>query len=414
MTTLAGHLYSPFFDLEPRDGAPLLAAVPLLAYDLLDSPGVLVSDKAVSETLRMSLVRQSGRAHAAAFSPLEVPETERSERWARVCDLVERFPALDPIEKGALLRVLLSLGFYRIVLRLVPNERRDTLGIHESVDWIAALRAFARYALHLDDFSRYSPYDLEEILASVPDSSPVAFWVASTLMVYRAKFHGDVAGARTYHALAERRIAAAEARSSFEDHIRLSRFYRGASFLPFLTGDRGDCLHQIQLSFELADNAPARTQREQMLARDAQGTALESQMRVWLWLGDLDRALALAEQVLGLDSCDARTHSEIGEIRLRRGEIAAAAEAFERAARLGPPGTAVSYFMAGWCRERLGDQEVALSHHLSALRFDPLGISPLLRAVELARALADRAVLAWAEARVRELAARGMDLGVAT
>src|SRR6202040_2951301 len=104
-----------------------------------------------------------------------------------------------------------------------------------------------------------------------------------------------------------------------------------------------------------------------------------------------------------LDPLDPRARMEVGEALVKLGKIKEAAALYRSAAELGPPGTAIAWFMAGECYESLGDLEHACDCFLSTLRIDPLGISAAERLAQLTKRVGNRALSRWAELRLVEL-----------
>ena len=130
---------------------------------------------------------------------------------------------------------------------------------------------------------------------------------------------------------------------------------------------------------------------------------LQSRTKEAIWLGDLDLAEQRARRMIEVDPLDPRARMEVGEVLVSKGDIVQAAEFYRSAAELGPPGTAIAWFMAGQCYESLDDPEHASDCYLATLRVDPLGISAAERLVDITKLTGNTALNRWAEIRLQEL-----------
>ena|SRR5882724_6452151 len=123
-------------------------------------------------------------------------------------------------------------------------------------------------------------------------------------------------------------------------------------------------------------------------------------------LGDLERAELWARRAVEHCPADPRGWLELGQVLVEREKTADALAAYRKAARFGPPGTEIAWFMAGQCCEALGDQEAAIDAYLAALDIDPLAISAAERLAELAPGMGSVDLAAWAQAKAAALAAQ--------
>lgn len=76
---------------------------------------------------------------------------------------------------------------------------------------------------------------------------------------------------------------------------------------------------------------------------------------------------------------------------------------YRSAARLGPPGTAIAWFMAGQCHEKLKSPELACDCYLASLNLDSLAISAVERLTKLSPQLGNSALVQWSTVRFVEL-----------
>jgi tetratricopeptide (TPR) repeat protein len=154
-----------------------------------------------------------------------------------------------------------------------------------------------------------------------------------------------------------------------------SRFYRGASFAPFLARDRAAVVADMDLSEELARAVPTSNPREEFLKAENLHACLESRSKEAFAMDDLALGHRRTEEFLALDPYDPKSNIELAESLLRQDRHREAGDAYLRAARLGPLGTAIAYSMAGECFDRAGERTLAEDCFVQALRVDPYSIS---------------------------------------
>lgn len=399
-------LLRPYFDLEPSPAGPLMNWGPLLAYEVVVTgqplPG---TQRILIGPFRRNLVEQTGLSQYAVSHPAELPETHRTERWQHLVELTKRFTALTPRQQLYVGRLLVYLGFHTLVLRLIPRYGASEIASSPEVAALAGLRAFASNVLHHGKWDSYDPQELELVVTHAPPG-PTRFYTANTLLVYHAKVTRNLMRVRECRSImAECLEQSRKCRESFDYLMDVSRFYRSASFLPFLEGRREQVVQEMDTAERLARELleKAETQAQQVVARENMHPVLESRMREALWLGDWDLALERMRELVQIDPWDAKAYVELGQLLAQRGELEEATQCFLRAARYGPPGTAVAYYLAGWCYEQGEDLEQACQCYMAALRIDPEGISALQGLVRCARRLGHTPLVEWCAAHAARL-----------
>ncbi|MHC5727422.1 MAG: tetratricopeptide repeat protein, partial [Nostoc sp.] len=80
-----------------------------------------------------------------------------------------------------------------------------------------------------------------------------------------------------------------------------------------------------------------------------------------------------------------------------------AVQAYRNATRLGPPGTAIAWFMMGQCYQSLKELELACDCYLACLQSDPLSISAVRRLSQIAPLLGDENLASWSQLRLSQL-----------
>jgi tetratricopeptide (TPR) repeat protein len=408
-STLIFSLHRPYFDLGPIEGeAPIASWYPLLGYESLEGGLPHVGQRQIREEFRLGLLAESGATEYACLDPRELSEELATDRWLRVCELVDDFETLDPMVQARLARLLLALGFHRLILGLLP---RDLPVVDEGSAARSYMRTMAKHCLHVGWSKAYPTAELERVIANAPPLCRTRFSAAMTLLTAESKFTKNVEAVRrlrdigaTYIEYLERSLG----EGSFDYHFFVSRFYRAVSYLPYLVREFDAARAEMELCEEHARAIPVQTPSERVVARDNLYIALESQMRVVLAQGNVTRARELADEIVDIDPWDSRTHFERAEVLLRVGDTAAAAEDYRAATRFSPPGTAAAYYMLGHCLEQLGELEHALDSYRHALAVDPGGITSATALQRLAARLGEKPLEHWARQKVASHEAAGL------
>jgi Tfp pilus assembly protein PilF len=102
---------------------------------------------------------------------------------------------------------------------------------------------------------------------------------------------------------------------------------------------------------------------------------MESRAKEALRLGDPALAHQRLTEGLALDPYHPLSTIELAESLAQQGKYAEAATYYQRAARLGPYGTALAYNMAGECLRKAGEDALAEDCFVQALRIDPHAVS---------------------------------------
>jgi Flp pilus assembly protein TadD len=92
----------------------------------------------------------------------------------------------------------------------------------------------------------------------------------------------------------------------------------------------------MDLCESYAKGLPCKNEAQQIVAYENQNIVLESRTKEALWLGNLDLAEERARRLAQRDALDSKYQGELGEVLVKRGKIAEAAQAFHAAIRLGP------------------------------------------------------------------------------
>lgn len=398
-------LHRPFFDLTPADEGPLSAHGPLVALQDMDGSVGLGMQHCYGERFRVSLLRESGLGGYAGRHPAETADHLRTPPWRLLCEWVQEFPSLGVAHQVRVLRLLVALSFHRLVLQLCP----PCPGEDEETATRALMRAFAEYTLKTEAGIRERPRALEEVARAAPARSMVRHSAAMILLTDAAKVRRDLEQATYYRAQAAESLGGEPLDADgFRNALLVSRFYRGASFVPYLAGDTGQVEAEMDIAEDVIRHARPAGPVEAVLARESLFFVTESRMREAQWRKDHRLAQARARDLTVLDPWNAKAHIEYGEVLFTTGNVEAAAVEFQQAARLAPPGRCVALFLLGQCREALGDPQKACDAYLRSLQVDPLGVSTTMGVVRTAAAAGLAAVRRWGEHRLQELVRMGV------
>jgi tetratricopeptide (TPR) repeat protein len=394
--SLAASLLRPFIDLEPCPVGPLYARGLEHSWDAFahpDRPRFALQRTLPHPFRRLLLAEVDRRDHDGA-DPRAVADGLRTPRWRALCEALDAWPALTTDQRCRLVRLLHALCFYAVVVEQVPaGSRTDDLWREDGTE-LAYWRASASYVLGLPDrVADYGAADLtafEHIAAEAPTHEPAAFDAAVKLLTHHAKTGAPAGVLARWQTLAEKRLASAAGKlDDFSHAILRSRLHRASAFVPQSAHDRRAVVRVMDEAERQARAAVPIGEAQRLRYLENLHPILESRVKEALWLGELDLALERARAVVDLDTFDSRAWLELGQVRMRRGEWATAAEVYATAAMLGPPSSAIGRHMAGQCFDRLGQPLLAAYFFGAALDADPRGTSPR----EAIQALPDLPVL---------------------
>lgn len=397
------NMYQPFFNLKlSNTDVPLNSIRPILAYKSLTSNDNFIMQRSMTESFRANLIKESGLKQYPLFDPRELPDDLRSDEWNTLCELVDNFDSLTALIQYKTLYLLNTLCFYRLVMKLVPptiyNEIKS-----ESVAKIAYMRAMADY--HLNGFKQsFSINDFLSIIKQLPKESLTRHSIALTLTIYYAKINKNIDSSSYFREIALDYLKNCNYHCEQDEYKLLySRFYRGASYVPFLKNNKVMVKDEMNLAEEYARSVSKESDDNEYIKKDNLYFVLESRMREAIWNNDLDLALERIKEATSLDPWDSRAHIEIGEILFRRGELDKAAIEYIKAARLGPPGTSLGYYMAGYCYDNLDEYELALDYYINSLNMDNLSISSLIGIIKTSKKLGNLPVLNFAKEYIEKI-----------
>jgi Flp pilus assembly protein TadD len=347
---------------------------------------------------RILILGESRLYTYACSEPAELAPELCGPEWAALCESVDRWPELDNATSALVLTTLNRLSFYRLVIRLArEREKRAVLPGEHAMALANAIfkdgkdRGSAGQALAL----------LGQIYHSVP-SSRRRLLAAAAILVHHARITRDSGEvARWSSVLLRSRDEARE--GDCHDDVVQSVLLRAASFGPFFAHDMAETERVLDECEALAYVAPADTAELALVKAENIHAMLETRSRAAQRTGDWSRALAYARALAAHDPLDNRVHRDLGFLLLARTELAGAADSFEHAARLGPPFSAVSMYLGGFCHWLAGRKHEALRGFQSAAATDPGSVSAAIAVHRLGTELGDFAAAQWAHEHLAEL-----------
>lgn len=387
--SFVGRILAPYVDLSrPETDGPVHAWRPWISWQKTlghcQREGNL--QRILPPGFRASLDEQlEGGLRVAVEDPEETPAEDRSEAWATLCELVRAQEQLAPERRAAVLGTLLSLGFFGPLARASVPDAENIAASDWQASCALAIQA-AKTILAVTGVGSHDLSPLEQIARAARPSSVPRFSAEVELVVQYGRHRRDLAATQHWRSQAWKTLQAIVAErgaESFTAHLLTSRFYRSASYVPFIAGDRGAVVREMDLCEEHAVRAAPTDAHEALLARENKIPMLQSRAKEARWLGDLGLAHHRLLRARDLDPADSLRWVELGEVELDLGRPAAALESYLTAARLAPPGGALSWFMAAEAARACGQLASACAYYQHALAIDGSAVAAARRLSEL-------------------------------
>ncbi|MCF4967765.1 tetratricopeptide repeat protein [Nostoc sp. CMAA1605] len=404
----------PYFDLGKYNAGALHIQAIEFSYNNLiadlncSEKSILINPVTIIHPIsfRESLIRESGLFQYQINNPLELADELRNERWQNLCNYLIHYQELSLTTQLRVLYLLSNLCLHHAVLEYSPKFSNTDIADCLNRAKIAYCRAMSALMARSDGGSMENLQELQNIANHTPPGSKIRLNAAIELVALSAKTFGDLNATQFWSSLATQELK--NLTSSLDDFSYkqiTSIYYRAVVFVPLLQKDREAVVREMDLCESLAESLihEYKNEREQITAHENLITVLESRTKEALWLGDIDLAEARAKKIVEMEPFYSRYRLQLGEIFIKQGKVAEAAQMYRSAARLGPPGTAIAWFMAGQCHEKLGDLDIACDCYLASIQMDSLAISAVERLYNLAPRLGNSALLNWSNIRLSEL-----------
>jgi tetratricopeptide (TPR) repeat protein len=401
-------LYRPYFNLGVFNGGPPhLYGIEFSYQNLINEAPINHGIQVIyPPSFRDSLLRETCMQQYKIDNPLELENELRTNRWSNLCEYLSHYQELELTTKVKVISLLRNLCLHKPVLDYIPEMSEAEIGSNSILAKLALYRATSNFALNEDEGS-VDQKDLEEfekIANYAPLESGTRLSASLQLVVQYAKNFIILAKAEFWREIATKEIQ--KMQSSLDDFsykLLVSIYYRAIVFVPLLQKDKQKVIQEMDICQNYAESLTGENENQKIVACENQCIVLESRTKEALWLRNLELAEDRARRLTQMSSLEPRYYLELGEILIKRNKIEEAAKVYRSAARLGPPGTAIGWFMAGQCHEKLGDIDIACDCYLASIQMDELAISAVERLNKLAPRLGNSALVEWSNIRLSEL-----------
>jgi tetratricopeptide (TPR) repeat protein len=399
-------LNRPYFDLSPSAGGlPHHYAIDFSYQNLIKNTPLTYNLQVNNSSLfRKSLLEETGLLQYKVDNPLELANELQTERWKQLCDYLIHYQELKPVSKLLVMNLVRSLSLHQTVLEYVPQMSEVEIASDLNLAALAFCRAISNLVSNLDYGYVDNLKEIEIIANNAPSSSLIRAKAAIQLVVEYANTFRDLPSAEHWRAIATQEIQDIKPLlNDFEYNLLMSIYYRAVSFVPLLHRDKEKVIQEMDLCEFYGKRLTCENEVQQIVAKENNNILTESRVKEALWLRDLDLAEERVRRLVEMEPLDSRYRLELGELLIKVGKIEEAAKIYASATRLGPPGTAVAWFMKGQCYEALGEIEIASDSYLAALQIDSEAISAVERLAKLAPDLGNSAIVNWSKLRLMEL-----------
>jgi tetratricopeptide (TPR) repeat protein len=360
-------------------------------------------------TFREALIRESGLHQYHVSNPLHLSEELRTDRWSVLCSYLMNYCELKPDTQLNIIYLLSHLCLHESVLEYTPVFSNSDLSNNLKWSKLAYVRAFSDLMLQPDLGTLDNLYEFERIANHTPSDSKFKLSVILQIISFSTKVFSDLSRAKAWKALADEELYNLKKSSNnFVYKLQKSIYYRAIVLVSILENDKEKTIREMDCCEFLAKDLinEFEDEIEEIAARENLRTVLESRTKEAIWLKDMDLAEERARRLVVLEPLYSRFRLQLGEVLINQRKFEEAARIYRSAARLGPPGTPIAWYMAGQCHEKLGDLDIACDCYLASVRMDDLAISSVERIRHLAPQLGDSLLTNWSQMRLQQLQAQ--------
>ena len=407
-------LNRPYFDLGPFEESSLhVYGIEFSYNNLVDDLSQRNGENIIypvsivhPASFRESLIRETGFLQYQVNTPLELSIENRTERWNKLCEYLIHYKELKTEKKLCVINLLTSLCLHKSVLEYVPEMPEAEISGSIALAGLASCRAMSERMLQANGDTPDILKKFEKVSNYAPIGSKVRFSTCINLVGLYAKSFRDLNATEFWRSVATQELACLKnTLDDFSYKLLASIYHRAVVFFPILQNDREAVIREMELCESLAQSLVLEynSEAEKIASRENLITVFESRTKEALWLGDIDLAEVRAKQLVKMEPLYSRYRLQLGEVLLKQTKIEEAAKMYRSAARLGPPGTPIAWFMAGQCHEKLGELELACDCYLASVHIDELAISAVERLNKLAPRLDNLALKSWSTIQLQQL-----------
>jgi len=322
--------------------------------------------------LRHQVLRHAGLDEYDCLDPRALPEALRTPEWSRLADAVDRFATLDFHTRTLVVFQLAQLSFCQFAVRLAGPVAPNGDPVHD------------RYL-----------YEVARIQARCPGQAPAALALLTALVEKRADpvialaacsqgiSHAIRSGQPLDAARAYERAGSAMTDLPDEWHMNLvrSRYHRALALLRLQERDLDSMRSEVDLAVHFSDvlfpGLPEGT--DMMVAVENRRIIIESQIKAASRArGDESAAQvrALCAELDRIDPTCLQARMVIGDGLLAIGDLAEAAQWYERAGELATGAGAVGWYRAGQVWDHLGERAHAVNAMGRCVELDLAAVEP--------------------------------------
>lgn len=398
----------PYFDLGTVDsGSWHLMGIEYCSKRLIDNTATISPVTLIHPiSFRESLIRETKLFQYQISNPLQLPPDLRTERWKILCEYLSNYQNLQPNTQLIVVNLLSSLCLHEAVLEYIPETVDPDISHHPDLASLAYSRAMSKLMVQPNTGTLENLKEFENIVDRSPLGSKVRFGSSIQLVALFGKTFRDLESTEYWRNEAVKELDRLKSSvGNFTLKRLTSVYYRAAVFAPIIKKNKEIVIREMDLCESLAEELihESKNDAEQLAAHENLTTVFESRTKEALWLGDIDLAEERAKKMIKMEPLYSRYRLQLGEILIKQGKVEEASKIYRSAARLGPPGTSIAWFMAGQCHEKMGDIDIACDCYLASVQMDELAISAVERLHYLAPQLGNSALANWSTARLQEL-----------
>ncbi|VEG92529.1 tetratricopeptide repeat protein [Legionella spiritensis] len=273
--------------------------------------------------------------------------------------------------------VLMRYGYFKDILNNFPAKNISSCALE-----MCLLKELTKTQILLSDGNNVVVDDylylVEKFLTRKETTIREKILLLNQTIVNFYRHQQDKSISKTIHHLSDAllKLLAPLDANNFMNILYSSVAYRGLAMdFEYGTAVRFSFLNKAE---QLARTIHCKTTVEQIIAKDNLFTCIQSLSKWYLQQQDSSKAEEYLTELISIDPFDATGFSELGFFYFNLNRIEAAADCFEKAMQLGPPGSGMNAYYYAKCLEQLGDEYHSIKYLYEATKLDTCGVSAWL------------------------------------
>lgn len=401
----SGNLLRPFLDLTGGDNGPINARVARyagqdLASARADDPDWTPPQSNTRQSLRAALIRETGLTDYDVEWPGQLPDHLVTPQWSALIDAIGQWSRLSPPHAYHLVCALYKLGLFKAAVEIGgPPDPERASSDHAALTVLRVVSAMSKLGHDKRVLRRFTAavYDV------APSGTRARLAAATNLCIHYARAARDPVAVELWASRVRVEAEHLRPAESPADGLRRSTALRAMAFWPFLRHDHTGTALMLEEAQEYAIAAMDDSAVPSAIARENMYAVLETRANAAVASGNREDALRFATALTRHDPVEPRAWLQLGDVHWDDGRIQDAMAAFRAASALGAPFTAVAWYCAARCAERLGDLHEACRCYAASVAADPLGITSLAGLGRVAARTGDAYMAEWARERLSDL-----------